>query len=125
MSDLAARSWPSVAAFYRRLAPDHPAGAPMAALAEALAASSYAAALHPATSHAALLLGATPRFADHEALRVEYEPGVAGVPGEFVLSYRGGPVAPGWSTRTPDGAAGVARFLHHQRWAVEYRAGAA
>jgi hypothetical protein len=115
-----AHSWPSVAAFYRAAASQGPRFAHMAGFVARLAASPYARALHPVTSHDLLRLFAheTWDFLDDQ-IHVEHD-------GEsFVVRYvaSGRPhnatqslVRSTWHRRDPDGWAALERCLDHLRW---------
>ncbi len=124
------QSWSDVVAFYRWLATENAYFAPLRDAVELLAASSYAAALHPRTSMQTLLLYQHQRAGpEDEELRLDFEQGT------FVVRYRSGAApdprfrlreTPGvWTKRGPDALALLARAFHHLRWFAEYHTPAA
>jgi hypothetical protein len=110
------RSLEEIAHFYRGMGELQ---APMYDLVRALADSRYSDAVHGATSHATLLLAATPTFGwDTGVLRISYEAG------QVVFSYAESPHVDQRRTRRvpPEHAfATLERFIHELGWIVEYR----
>ena len=122
--DFETHSWPSVVDFYRRSAAARPELSAMAALVERVAASPYAAGLHPVTSHHLLRLFATNRFDFlDDQIQIEHDGR------EFEVRYVASagrplataPTASRWAKRSPDGFAALERCLYHLRWFVEER----
>jgi hypothetical protein len=109
-----------VVEFYRDAAADGPRFAAMADLVERLAASPYAAGLHPVTSHYLLQLFPNDEFDfsddqiqvehDGEAFDVRY------VALARVHRHDRVPTKSHWKKRSPDGFAALERCLHHLRW---------
>lgn len=116
MREYPTHTWPRVLERSRKRAEREPQWAPMRDLVERIAASPYAAGLHP-------MLGHELRLSPHERFNLlSDEVRIALEGGEFVVRYKGGPTAATWTTRDRDGFAALERFLHHIRWFVEYRA---
>ena len=123
MADYTTHTWGSVISFYRASAATEPQAASMARLAEQLAASRFASALHPVTSHFMLRLFAheTFDFADDQ-IQVEHDGD------EYVVNYVASgrvhsnaqaPVRSSWSKHGPDGFRAIERCLDYLRWFVE------
>ena len=126
MIEYLTQAWPDVVSFYDRLVDEASDFAPMAEFVRQLAASPYAAGLHPVTSMRTLRLFQHDHVAGtDEEVRVDFEDGV------FVVRHRAGATPdphfalrppPGvWTKRGADGFALLERAFHHLRWFVEYR----
>ena len=123
MTEYQTHSWPSVVSFYQDGARAHARLTPMAALVARIAASPYAAGLHPVTSHYLLRLFARERFdfyddqivIDHdgEVFEVRYSSSPR------VRQHSLKPITSEWSKRTHDGFDALERCLHHLRWFTE------
>src|SRR5690349_2971929 len=120
-------SWSSVVDAFRGLGQQAPDLAPLGEAVARLAASRYAAGLHPVQSmHTLRLFQHDVAGPDDEELRLDYEDG------QFVVRYRRGadpdprlsiaPPARMWTKRGADAIAMLERAVHHLGWFVEYRA---
>lgn len=123
MADYTTHSWGSVIAFYRASAATEPQADSMARIVEQLAASRFASALHPVTSHFLLRLFAHEPFdfADDQ-IQVEREGD------EYLVSYVASgrvhpnaeaPARSSWSKRSPDGFRAIERCVDYLMWFVE------
>lgn len=109
--------WPSVLDSFRQLAEANPNFEPMAHFVERLAASRSAGALYPLQPMHTLVLSLHERVhAYQDRVSVTYEEG------EFVVRYQGGPMAPVWTKRSPEGIAALERFFGQMRWFTEWPA---
>lgn len=119
-------SWEWVVSSFRSAADENPVFAPLADLAERLAASPYAAGLFPVKSmHSLRIYQHDTYSASDDAIHIDFDFDAA----EFVVQYRSlrfsnSYTTPDrekrWTKRTRDGFAAVERCLHHLRWFVEY-----
>jgi hypothetical protein len=127
MTSYPTHTWAYVVEFFRQLAEQNTAFAPMRGDVEQLAVSPFAAALYPVQSMHTLCLYQHDRAGpEDEQLRFEFEGG------EFMVRYRAGstpdprfrlrPTAGVWTKRGSDPMALLDRACHHPRWFVEDRA---
>ena len=120
MSTYRTKSWSSVVAFYQKDAPNGARIARMAELVARIAASKYAAALHPVTSHYLLRLFAHDSWdTSDDQIQIEHDGDAFEV--RYVASGRPhnaqqAPVHSTWHRRDVDGYAALERCLDHLRW---------
>jgi len=120
MSSYMTHTWSSVVSFYQKAAPNGVRVARMAELVARVAASPYAAALHPVTSHYMLRLFAHDTWdTSDDQIQVEHDGEAFEV--RYVASGRPhnpqqAPVHSDWHRRDVDGYAALERCLDHLRW---------
>ena len=120
MSTCRTKTWPPVVAFYQESAPNGARVAHMAELVARIAASPYAAALHPVTSHYMLRLFAHDSWEPgDDQIQIEHDGEAFEV--RYVASARPhkthrAPVHSTWHRRDVDGYAALERCLDHLRW---------
>ena len=111
-----ARSWLDIVTTFQDRAAANPWFVPMRDFVERLAGSPYADSLYPLLSMHTVHLSQHPEVSwDAERLTVDWEDDA------FVVRYQGGPTAPVWTKRHPDGMVALERLFEHLRWFIEYR----
>ncbi len=123
-----AHGWEKVRESFADIEEYRPDLRPMQELVDRIAASRYAAGLHPVASMWTVLLYQVPDYDPSREPRIVIEYDAAA--GEFVVQYHAGPYArpystqaleSRWTKRHPDGLFALERCFHHLGWFTDER----